>query len=258
MKNQSSSKRSQSIKTRRPTALVTGASRGIGKAIANEFSKLGYDLILTGTDSEKISKLNENCDENVKYIVAEFAEPSSIQQFTSYLNTVEQLDACINCAGINIIKPIDKTSSEDLQKILNVNYVSAYEICKASTNIMKKNGGGRIVNIASIWSVISKEHRSLYSGTKAALAGMTRALAVELAQFNILVNCVSPGFVFTDLTRESLTGSQLAELTEIIPVKRLAMPEEIAKIVVFLAGEDNTYLTGQNIIVDGGVSIACQ
>lgn len=256
MKTTSFPKQSQDGPNQQPVALVTGATRGIGKAIASKLSELGYNLILTGTNAEEIFQLNDSCSGTIKYLAADFSQVSSIEAFTDHLNTVDRLDVCINCAGINIIKPINEVTLDDLQKILNINYIAAYEICKSTSNIMKKNSGGRIVNIASIWSVVSKKNRSLYSGSKAALTGMTRALAIELAPHNILVNCVSPGFVLTDLTRDSLTDSQLNEVAQLIPMKRLATPDEIANFVAFLAGSDNSYITGQNIVIDGGYTVA--
>ncbi|MFT4926355.1 MAG: 3-oxoacyl-[acyl-carrier protein] reductase [Phenylobacterium sp.] len=236
-------------------ALITGATRGIGKAIADEFAALGYQLILTGTNAAQIQKLNQHSGEHVHYIAVDFADASSSEAFWQYLQALPRLDVCINCAGINIIKPIDTVTDSELDKIISVNYTSVYRTCRTVTPIMKRHKGGHIVNIASIWSVISKPHRTLYSGTKTALLGLTRALAAELGPDNILVNSVSPGFVLTDLTRKSLSPAELDNLQQQVPMQRCAQPEEIAKTVAFLAGADNTYLTGQNIVIDGGFSI---
>jgi len=235
--------------------LVTGATRGIGKAIAEEFAALGYRLILTGTNPETISALNQSCSESTSYVAVDFSSPASCTQFGEYLRALPRLDACINCAGINIIKPIENVSDSELEQIIAVNYSAVYRTCREVAGIMRKQGGGRIVNIASIWSVISKAHRTLYSGTKAALLGLTRALAVELGPDNVLVNSLSPGFVLTDLTRKSLSHEELSELQKQVPLRRCAQPQEIAKAVAFLAGTDNTYLTGQNIVIDGGFTI---
>jgi 3-oxoacyl-[acyl-carrier protein] reductase len=117
---------------------------------------------------------------------------------------------------------------------------------------MKKNNYGRVVNIASIFGVISREKRSIYSSSKSGLIGLTRAMALDLAPHNILVNSVSPGFVLTDLTKKMLGGPEIRELKSKIPIKRLAMPADISKVVLFLSSDLNTYLVGQNIIVDGG------
>ena len=114
---------------------------------------------------------------------------------------------------------------------------------------------GRIINIASIWGVITKEKRSLYTSTKSALIGLTRTLAVELSASNILVNTVSPGFTETELTKTSLSQTERAALESNIPIGRFAQPNEIAQVVLFLASNSNTYLTGQNIVTDGGFTI---
>jgi len=239
----------------RKLALITGATRGIGQAIAHEFTELGYELILTGTNQQQIDALNQSSSENIRYKVVDFSNEQSSKRFFDYLATLPQLDVCINCAGINIIKAIEDVSDEELDRIVAVNYTSVYRTCRVVSQIMKQQGGGHIVNIASIWSVISKAHRTLYSGTKTALLGLTRALAVELGENKILVNSLSPGFVMTDLTRKSLSTEELTKLQEQVPLKRCAQPEEIAKAVAFLASVENTYLTGQNIVIDGGFSI---
>jgi 3-oxoacyl-[acyl-carrier protein] reductase len=117
---------------------------------------------------------------------------------------------------------------------------------------MSLNNKGWILNLGSIWSVISKPMRSLYSTSKSGITGMTRSMAVELASKNILINCISPGFVMTDLTRSSLSSTEIDELSRKIPMGRFAQPAEIARMAIFLTSEENTYLTGQNIVVDGG------
>ncbi len=235
--------------------LITGATRGIGKSIADEFALLGYGLILTGTNPKQIEALNKNCAQNARYVAVDFSDTSSSDAFFQYLQSLPNLNSCINCAGINIIKPIENVTDSELDRIIAVNYTSIYRTCRVVSSIMRNQGGGHIVNIASIWSVISKAHRTLYSGTKTALIGLTRALAAELGPDNILVNSVSPGFVLTDLTRQSLTPDELRDLAMQVPLNRCAQPEEIAKAVAFLAGPNNTYITGQNIVIDGGFSI---
>lgn len=244
-----------SIICERKVVLITGATRGIGKSIANEFDRLGYKLILTGTNKLQIESLNQESPDHVHYVAVDFTDSQSYTSFYDFIDELPQIDVCINCAGINIIKTIENVSDEDLEQIISINYTSVYRTCRAVSKIMKRQGGGHIVNIASIWSVISKAERSLYSGTKSALLGLTRALAAELGAFNVLINCLSPGFVMTDLTRKSLSSTELAKIAKQVPLQRCAQPEEIAKAVVFLAGPDNTYLTGQNIVIDGGFSI---
>ena len=133
-----------------------------------------------------------------------------------------------------------------------VNLRVPFLIMRQVSKLMKKNGYGRIVNISSIWGVISREQRSIYSSSKFGIRGMTVAAANELARYNVLVNSVAPGFVLTDMTRTILGEKQMQELAEQVPAKRLATPEDISWPILFLASPFNTYIVGQNIVVDGG------
>ena len=164
-------------------------------------------------------------------------------------------DVCVNNAGINIIKPLDQIESEDYNRIQKINLEAPYKIIRSLVPGMRTLGSGKIINVASIWSTISKTYRSLYSTTKAGLVGMTKAMAVEFAKDNILVNAISPGFTMTDLTKKSLSEEQMYELANTVPLGRFAQVDEIAEVILFLASDHNTYLTGQNIVVDGGFTI---
>ena len=159
----------------------------------------------------------------------------------------------VNNVGINHIIPIKDVRSNHYDDLFGVNLKAPYFFSqKVSQNM---NPGGKIVNIASIWSTITKPNRTLYTATKSGLAGMTRAMAAELGPSGILVNSVSPGFTLTELTDASLTEKEKKELCTQIPLGRMAQTEEIAHLVSFLVGPNNTYITGQNIIIDGGFSI---
>lgn len=238
------------------TALVTGATRGIGAAIARVLQDAGARLILTGTDEEQIKLLNTQSDgvqsDNIQYVAADFSEPASLETFLEFINRQERIDICVNNAGINIIKPVDAVDDNDLDKLLDINLRAPYLISRSVAGKMKKAGYGRIINIASIWGVISKTERTIYSTAKTGLVGMTRSFAVELADSNILINAVSPGFINTELTQNSLSEQERAGLAAQVPMLRFGNPEEIAQVVAFLGSELNTYITGQNIIVDGG------
>jgi 3-oxoacyl-[acyl-carrier protein] reductase len=238
------------------TALITGATRGIGKAIADAFMDCGADLMLTGTKPEEIEQMNaEEKNPKVQWLKADFSSPDEITSFIEQLKSTDAIDICVNNAGINIIKPYEEYSADEYQRLMSINLTAPFSLTQQLIPGMKKRGFGRIVNIASIWSEISKPGRSLYTTSKTGLVGLTRSLAVEHASSNILVNAVSPGFTRTELTEESLSTDEIKTLSEQIPVGRFAEPNEIAQTVLFLCSDLNTYITGQNIVVDGGYTL---
>lgn len=236
--------------------LITGATRGIGKRIADDFAGYGANLILTGTKKEQIETLNRQGSPDAthyrKYYTVDFTDIESINAFFTELEKYERIDVCINNAGINRINLIEDTKLEDWDDILAINLRAPFMIIQSISEKMKIHNYGRIVNIASIFGVISKARRSAYTASKFGLRGLTVTASTELAPYNILVNAVSPGFVLTELTTRILSKEEMEQLAEQVPMKRFAQPEEISKVVLFLASSINTYLTGQNIIVDGG------
>lgn len=236
--------------------LVTGATRGIGKQIADDFATLGAEVIITGTNKEQIDVLNKVAvgDKTVKkkYLAVDFTDKESMKWFLAEISNYDRIDVCINNAGINRINYIDEILDEDWNDILAVNLEAPLFINREFSKIMKKNNYGRIVNISSIFGVISKEKRVLYSISKFGIRGLTIASSIELAKHNILVNSVSPGFVHTELTESILSKQEMDEFAKQVPIGRFAKPEEISKVVLFLSSKYNTYITGQNIIVDGG------
>jgi 3-oxoacyl-[acyl-carrier protein] reductase len=228
--------------------LVTGASRGIGKAISHSLIEQGVRVIGTTTN---LSNTFDN--PFMSWLEVDFNLDDSFDTFIEDVKKFNSLDGIVNNAGINVIKPMALIDDKDVEAVFNVNLLKPFKICSRLSSHL--SNGGKIVNIASIWSVISKENRTLYTSAKSGLAGMTRAMAVELGTRNILVNTVSPGFVLTDLTTQSLTKEEILEMSSRIPLERMANPTEIAELVTFLLGPKNTYLTGQNIVIDGGYTI---
>lgn len=218
------------------TALVTGASRGIGKAIAEQLKNGGVRLLVPSR--RELDLLSAH----------------SIDRFLQALD--EPVDVLVNDAGINRIADFRDYSDGDLQDTMLTNLISPIRLARGLIPGMIERKYGRIVNISSIWSVISKPGRLPYSVTKSGLNAFTRSLAIEVAPFNILVNAVAPGFVNTELTRQNNTEQDLENIRKTIPMQRLAEPEEIARLVTFLCSEQNTYLTGQCLLIDGGYT--CQ
>ena len=231
-------------------ALVTGASRGIGASIVKKLSEDGFEVYGTSTSGEgKTIGVHQ-------WVSGDFSTQKGIDDFLIRLKKISSFDVLVNNAGINIIKSQNRVTKEDYSRMESVNLRAPYQITQMVLKQMAEKKYGRIIHIASIWSVVSKANRSLYSTMKTGLLGMTRAAALEWAAHNILINSISPGFVQTELTKKSLTTEQQDVIKKQIPIKRFAQPDEIAETVSFLCSNKNTYLTGQNIIIDGGFTIA--
>jgi 3-oxoacyl-[acyl-carrier protein] reductase len=213
-------------------ALVTGGARGIGAAIAAILEQAGV-AVLAPTRSEM-----------------NMLDISSIEQ---YLVTVPgQIDILINNVGINTLGGLDELDQDRMAEMLQINLVAPLLLTKLVAERMKENSYGRIVNISSIWSVVAKERRLVYSAVKSAMNGVTRTLALELGGHGVLVNAIAPGYVNTELTSKNNSEEQIRQICDNIPLRRLAEPQEIAEVVAFLCSEKNTYMTGQVLVVDGG------
>jgi len=230
---------------RKYRAVVTGATRGIGFAIAERLIKDGIEVISTGTTEDA------DCPDGASYYPVDFLNDSSLKIFVEYLKQ-QKIDILINNAGINKIDEFANIDIDDFDRILKVNLRTPFLLCQSVIPHMKKNSWGRIVNITSIWGNITKEYRASYSSSKFGLDGMTVALASELSEKGILANSVGPGFIDTDLTRSVLGEKGIEEVLGQIPIKRLGQANEIASLVSWLVSNENTYISGQNIMIDGG------
>ena len=226
-------------------AVVTGATRGIGYAIAERLIKDGIEVIATGTSEDA------DYPNGASYYPVDFLNDSSLKGFVEYLKQ-QKIDILVNNAGINKIDEFSNIGIDDFDRILKVNLRTPFLLCQAVIPHMKENSWGRIVNITSIFGNISKEYRASYSSSKFGLDGMTVALASEVSEMGILANSVGPGFIDTDLTRKVLGEKGIAEVQNRIPIKRLGQVNEIASLVSWLVSDENTYISGQNIMVDGG------
>jgi NAD(P)-dependent dehydrogenase (short-subunit alcohol dehydrogenase family) len=222
------------------SVLVTGASRGIGKKIFDMMKRKGAYVFGTCTTGES----NE-------FFQVDFTNKNSCERFYGKIRDMD-FDICINNAGINIVKPFDEFTDEDYETLMSVNVKAPFKISQIVAKNMRQKGYGRIVNISSIYGVVSREHRLLYTMSKSCLIGMTKTLSLELAKHGVLVNAVSPGFTKTDLTQKVLGEKGICEVEGKVPMGRLGTTAEMANAVMFLCGDQNTYITGQNIVVDGG------
>ena len=217
---------------KRKTALITGSSRGIGKSIKESLSKDGIDIINPSRD------------------ILDLSSPKSIDEFLSQLTT--HIDIVINNAGILKVGQHDEISTDDFHEVFQVHVVAPYKLISGLVEGMKHQKFGRIVNISSIWGQKSKEGRTLYSSSKAALDALTRSLAIEFAAYNILINSVAPGYIETDMLKQYNTEKELLKIKDTIPMKRFGKKIEIAELVKFLCSENNSYITGQILTIDGG------
>ena len=214
------------------TVFLTGASRGIGKAIFKLLQKEKYKIIAPMRQELDLSK------------------PISIKHLIE-INKKAEIDILINNAGINFPQWIDELEDENINQHIQINLVSAIKLIRAFVPQMKKQKWGRIVNISSIFGIVARGKQTMYSATKHAINGVTKALALELGPYNILVNSVCPGFTKTDLVMRN-PPEKIADLAKDVPLGRLAEPEEIANLVSFLISDKNTYITGTSVVIDGG------
>ncbi len=216
--------------------LITGGSRGIGRATVDKLSKEGFRVIAPSRNELDLA---------------------SIHSVQAYLDQHPGLspDILINNAGENIINPISEIKIEDWETMLTVNLSSAFLLLQAFAPKMAKKGWGRIVNISSCYGLVSRSGRAAYSASKAGLMGLTRTAAIEFGPHNVLVNALCPGFVETDMTRKNNTDEQILTLCSQTALKRLASPLEIAEFISFLVSEKNTFITGQSLSIDGGFTI---
>ncbi len=229
-------------------AIVTGGTRGIGKSISNLLLREGCKVMITGTTIDKSKYSDFECFE------VDFKDQETTKEFLKVAKSFKP-EILINNAGINIIDNFVDINEEDFDSVMRVNVKAPFLISQAVLPRMKKNNYGRIVNICSIFGSVSKARRASYSASKFALDGLTKALSAELSEFNILANCVSPGVIETNLTKEILGTEGIAEMKMKIPQGRLGTIEEVAELVSWLASKNNSYVSGQNILIDGGFTI---
>tara|TARA_B100001939_G_C16865704_1_gene583978 strand:+ start:152 stop:856 length:705 start_codon:yes stop_codon:yes gene_type:complete len=230
--------------------LITGASRGIGLEIAKSYYNGGYSVLTTSTSNWMHKNINPR-----EHFQVNFNNEESMDAFLKKLKKYE-IDILINNAGINKIDSFVNVKLEDFIKIQNVNVIAPFRICQVVIPKMKKKKFGRIVGLSSIWGKRSKEFRSSYSASKFAIDGLIKAIALEYSKHGILANSVAPGFIDTELTRKILTKDQINYLTSLVPIKRFGTSEEVAKFIKWLGSKENTYITAQNLAIDGGYTSA--
>lgn len=228
--------------------LITGATSGIGKEIAKTLNE-NNDLFLTGR--KNLKALNYfSCD-----LMDIFEIDALFNKAYKYFNS--KIDVLINCAGQYLYKPIEKMEIDEISYLLDVNFKSAYYLTSLVIPKMKEQKWGRIINIGSISGVVGEANATLYSATKSAFMGFTKALALEIAQYNITVNQINPGWVDTPLTQNALDKDDYQEVLDITPQRRFVTPNEIAKLCKYLISDDARGITGQGINVCAGLTCGC-
>lgn len=239
-------------------AIVTGATAGIGKAIALKLAEYGADVALIGTNSERgnaaVQEIKEKFPNSKSFFlpVDVANHEASNEAVKTILASFHQVDILVNNAGITRDQLLMKMSEDDWDKVLEVNVKSCYNFCYALVRPMMKAKSGRIINISSIIGLTGNAGQVNYAASKAAIIGFTKALAKELAPRNILVNCIAPGFIETPMT-DALTDDQKKSILEAVPLKRMGQPDDVANAVLFVASPLANYITGQVVVVDGGM-----
>lgn len=233
-------------------ALITGASRGIGRATAQAFAAAGYDLILVcHTQIEALQALRDELvssyEIEVKTFAADVSQPESLKPVFAGLDS---LDVLINNAGISYVGLLHEMSVEKWQEVISTNLSGAFYTSRLAIPLMLKKHSGRILNVSSVWGNVGASTEAAYSASKAGLNGLTRALAKELAPSNIQVNAVACGLIDTEMNR-CFSEEDLASIIEEIPADRIGTPQEVAAMLLQLA-DSPTYLTGQIVTMDGG------
>ena len=216
------------------TAFITGGARGIGAAICEELGRHGVELIAPSRTE------------------LDLANPDSVDSYLRRQVNLE-VDILINNAGINVLNAVPAIDLATFEEMQRVNLTAALRLIQCFAPGMARRGWGRVLSMSSILGLRARQRRAAYSITKAGLEALTRSVAVEFGPMGVLANSLAPGFVDTDLTSQNNPPEVIAEIAARIPLGRLAKPAEIAKVAAFLVSDENTYLTGQTIAVDGGL-----
>jgi 3-oxoacyl-[acyl-carrier protein] reductase len=236
------------------TALVTGASGGIGDAIARQLHAQGAAVVLAGRRRDALGVLAEALGERARVAVAELAEPQAADRLIAAADADGGLDMLINNAGLTRDNLALRMKDEDWQAVLDVNLSAGFRLIRAALRGMMRRRWGRIVNVTSIVALTGNPGQANYAAAKAGMIGMTKSLAAEVASRGITVNCVAPGFIQTPMT-DALSEEQRARLLERVPVGRLGSGADVAAAVGYLVSAEAAYVTGQTVHVNGGMAM---
>jgi NAD(P)-dependent dehydrogenase (short-subunit alcohol dehydrogenase family) len=239
------------------TALVTGGSKGLGKAMARALAEAGADIVISSRQEQELraalAEILADTGRRGTYVVADMHRRDDVHRLARQaLELTGRVDILVNNAGSNTPEPFERITDQAWDQLLELNLTSVMLLSRALVPQMKERGWGRIINVSSILGFVSNFHRSAYSATKAGLIGMTHGAAIDLGPYGITVNCIAPGPFLTDLPSRLLTEEQRRRLAERTILGRWGQPEEIVGAVLLLASEAGSYITGATIVVDGG------
>ena len=248
----------ESQDTTRRAALVTGSSRGIGLAVAEQLAAAGFNVALNCSSEAGLSALREQAGEHGVQVVAIAASVADEAEANALVEQAHEafgrLDAVVNNAGITRDGLMVRMKDDDFDRVIDVNLKGTFHICRAAGKIMMKQRYGRIVNMSSISGVGGNAGQANYAASKAGVIGLTKTIARELAARGVTANAVAPGFISTDMT-DALSEKQREAIGEQIPMKRFGTVDDVAHLVGFLASEESGYITGQVICIDGGLAL---
>lgn len=241
----------------RRVVLVTGGSRGIGKAIARKFAKEGYNLVINyvsdKTNIEELKQEFESFGIQTLFVKTDVTNSEDCENMVKQaIDTFGKIDVLVNNAGITKDMLLMRMKKEDFEQVIDTNLVGTFNVTKNVVPYMMKARSGRIINISSVVGISGNAGQTNYSASKAGIIGFTKSLAKEIASRNILVNAVAPGFIETNMT-DVLKDDVKQEIAKNIPLKRMGTTQDVANVVKFLASDDSSYITGQVINVDGGM-----
>jgi len=234
-------------------ALVTGSTRGIGRRIAETLADCGARVAIVGRDAAKAADVAGQVSPEARGFGCDVADVASVNALVAAVEgAFGSIDILVNNAGVTRDNIMLRLKDDDWDAVINANLRGAFAATRAATRGMMKRRWGRIINIASVVGLVGNKGQSNYAASKAGLIGLTKAVAKEFASRNILVNAIAPGFIETDMT-DAMTPEARAALTGGIPLERLGKPSDVASMAAFLASEHASYITGQVLVVDGGL-----